>query len=146
MAPGIWKLKDPLGLLLLLSIVLLVDLCRSDDSKVRCSVAVDDALVTICVNGFNTKNLGGPLRRRRQAGLFLPPHILPNQFVQLDAIVHARGKRKLSSRWRRRHQITGKRMRRNLTVKTGVVDECCKNGCTYSQIGFYCRRLAEARN
>ncbi|XP_054734461.1 uncharacterized protein LOC129241936 [Anastrepha obliqua] len=124
MAPGICKLKDPLGLLLLLSIVLLVDLCRSDDSKVRCSAAVDDALVTICINGFNTKNLGGPLRRRRQAGLFLPPHILPNQFVQLYAIMHARGKRKLSlkkmlkkdSRWRRRHQITGKRMRRNLTL------------------------------
>ncbi|XP_017485308.1 PREDICTED: probable insulin-like peptide 4 [Rhagoletis zephyria] len=160
MAPAYSKLREPWRqrywpILLALSILFMAEVCEAQKrGRVLCGESLDDMLMSICKNGFNKKNLSGALQRvrsRRQADIFLSPHIFKEQFDQLDTLVPTKHKRKPSlkqmlkteARWRRKHQITGKRLRRQSQPRVyGVADECCSHGCAYSEIARYCRNLS----
>ncbi|XP_036219870.2 probable insulin-like peptide 4 [Bactrocera oleae] len=155
MAPAFSKLSDPLRqliwvLIILLSLLLLVQVCEAEKPpKFLCGDALDIMLFSVCKNGFNKKNLDGPirfLRSRRHADRFLLPLKFTTQFQRQASGVPRKGKRhpslkrmlKKEARWRRKHRITGKRLRRQVTHTTGIADECCSYGCAYSDIARYC--------
>ncbi|XP_054085344.1 probable insulin-like peptide 4 [Zeugodacus cucurbitae] len=158
MAPAFSKLSVPLrqllwGLLILSSLMLLVQVCEAEKPpKVLCGNALDLMLFSVCKNGFNKKDLDGSLRRlrsRRHADLFLLPLQFKKQFEREASTALGKGKRRPSlkqmlkeeARWRRKHRITGKRLRRQATRSTGIADECCNFGCAYSDIARYCSGL-----
>ncbi|XP_011210852.2 uncharacterized protein LOC105231315 [Bactrocera dorsalis] len=160
MAPAFSKLSDPLRqliwiFLILLSLMLLVHDCEAEKpSEFLCGDALDIMLFSVCKNGFNKKNLDGPIRylrsrRHADADQFLLPRKFMAQFQRGASVALRKGNRQPSlkqllkeeARWRRKHRITGKRLRRNLTHSTGIADECCSIGCSYSDIARYCSAL-----
>ncbi|XP_039963702.1 uncharacterized protein LOC126762981 [Bactrocera neohumeralis] len=158
MAPAFSKLSDPLRqliwvFLILLSLMLLVHDCEAEKpSEFLCGDALDIMLFSVCKNGFNKKNLDGPigyLRSRRHADQFLLPRKFTTQFQRGASVALRKGNRlpslkqllKEEARWRRKHRITGKRLRRDFTHTPGIADECCSFGCSYSDIARYCTGL-----
>lgn len=106
-------------------------------------------LIKLIIFLFSEQMTDGPirfLRSRRHADRFLLPLKFTTQFQREASVVPRKGKRhpslkrmlKEEARWRRKHRITGKRLRRQVTHTTGIADECCSYGCAYSDIARYC--------
>ncbi|CAD7003691.1 probable insulin-like peptide 4 [Ceratitis capitata] len=163
MAPAYSRLRKPLSqfhlpLLLLVSVMLVGQVCHAKRPDVRCGKAIDDMLALVCRNGFNKMDLEGSLRRlrsRRNTEIFLSPQQFIEQIEKEHAkIIAKRGNRKpslkkmlkMEASWRRKHQTKGKlgRVRRDDVRSEGVADECCSYGCAFSDMATYCRRLIES--